>query len=87
MRDGARSCRNRSGSGITGVDRCRISAGPRYEHGDVTVKPGDLLVIFSDGIIEAADGDDEGSGEERLISAIGGKWQSSRQRCAKSSSR
>jgi phosphoserine phosphatase RsbU/P len=34
------------------------------------IRPGDLLVIFSDGIVEATDADEEEFGEERLISVI-----------------
>ena len=47
-----------------------VLPGARYEYGEVAVHPGDLLVIFSDGIIEAADADDEEFGEERLISVV-----------------
>jgi sigma-B regulation protein RsbU (phosphoserine phosphatase) len=37
-----------------------------YEEDDVALVPGDLLVIFSDGITEARSEDDEEFGEERL---------------------
>jgi sigma-B regulation protein RsbU (phosphoserine phosphatase) len=47
-----------------------IVAGARYDYGEVMVEPGDLLVIFSDGIVEAPNANDEEFGEERLISTI-----------------
>jgi hypothetical protein len=46
----------------------------RYEYGEVIVQAGDLLVIFSDGIIEAADAHQQEFGEQRLISAIERTW-------------
>ena len=47
-------------------------AAARYETGDVMVEAGDLLVVYSDGIVEASDAQDEEFGEERLITAI--RW-------------
>jgi sigma-B regulation protein RsbU (phosphoserine phosphatase) len=44
----------------------------RYEQGSVTLREGDLLVAFTDGISEATDPHDEESGEERLIAAVEG---------------
>jgi phosphoserine phosphatase RsbU/P len=38
--------------------------------GEVTVQPGDLLVLYSDGIVEAANASEEEFGEERLCSII-----------------
>ncbi len=37
-----------------------------YEPGETRLRPGDLLVIFSDGLVEAADADDVEFGQERL---------------------
>ena len=41
-----------------------------YEEGHLTLAPGDRLVIYSDGITEAMDGDDEMFGEERLVELV-----------------
>jgi sigma-B regulation protein RsbU (phosphoserine phosphatase) len=38
-----------------------------YEEGSFAFEPGDLLVLFTDGISESMNGDDEEWGEERLI--------------------
>ncbi|MBV8864809.1 MAG: SpoIIE family protein phosphatase, partial [Acidobacteriaceae bacterium] len=38
-----------------------------YEQGSFALEPGDLLVLFTDGIPESMNGDDEEWGEERLI--------------------
>lgn len=42
----------------------------KYEIGDVTLSPGDLLVLYSDGITEAGLSDGEEFGEKRLISLV-----------------
>jgi sigma-B regulation protein RsbU (phosphoserine phosphatase) len=42
----------------------------RYEQGSVTLRDGDLLVAFTDGISEATDSQDNEFGEERLIAAV-----------------
>ena len=39
------------------------------------VGAGDLLVIYSDGIVEAADAHEQEFGEERLISVIERNWR------------
>src|SRR5260370_26492344 len=41
-----------------------------YRQGSVSLDPGDLLVIYSDGIVEASDHSDETFGEERLITVV-----------------
>jgi serine phosphatase RsbU (regulator of sigma subunit) len=41
-----------------------------FQYGEVLVEPEDLLVTFSDGIVEATRADDEEFGEDRLLSAI-----------------
>jgi sigma-B regulation protein RsbU (phosphoserine phosphatase) len=41
-----------------------------YDTGEVRVAPGDLLVIFSDGVTEAVDADGEEFGDERLAACL-----------------
>jgi sigma-B regulation protein RsbU (phosphoserine phosphatase) len=41
-----------------------------YEQGSVTIRPGDWLVAFTDGISEALDVSDEEWGEDRLMEAV-----------------
>jgi len=43
-----------------------------YEAFEVPMKPGDLLVIFSDGVTEATNAEDEEFGEDRLAKALEG---------------
>ncbi|MBI4519348.1 MAG: PP2C family protein-serine/threonine phosphatase [Gemmatimonadetes bacterium] len=51
-----------------------VLPGATYQQGEIRVEPGDLLAIFSDGVIEA-DGDaQEEFGEGRLVSAIRNAW-------------
>jgi sigma-B regulation protein RsbU (phosphoserine phosphatase) len=51
--------------------------GARYEQAEITVLPGDLLVVFSDGVLEAANAEDEEFGEERILLAIEQNWSGS----------
>ena len=44
--------------------------GVSYEESCVALSPGDLLVIYSDGITDALNGLDEAYGEPRLLSLI-----------------
>ncbi|HEV8285895.1 MAG TPA: PP2C family protein-serine/threonine phosphatase, partial [Chitinophagaceae bacterium] len=37
-----------------------------YEEGEIELRPGDRLVMFTDGVNEAGDGDGEEFGEERM---------------------
>jgi sigma-B regulation protein RsbU (phosphoserine phosphatase) len=48
--------------------------GARYTQAEVRVMPGDLLVVFSDGILEAANARDEEFGEVGVIAAIERNW-------------
>ena len=41
-----------------------------YQQGTVTLKPGDVLVAFTDGVSEAMNVEDEEWGEERLINTV-----------------
>jgi len=41
-----------------------------YRQGSVSLDPGDILVIYSDGIVEASDHSDESFGEDRLITVV-----------------
>lgn len=49
----------------------------RYVQASVRVCPGDLLVVFSDGILEAANALDEEFGEQGVIAAIERNWERS----------
>jgi len=48
-----------------------------YEQVRIAILPGDLLVVFSDGILEAANALDEEFGEERILAAIEERWEGS----------
>jgi sigma-B regulation protein RsbU (phosphoserine phosphatase) len=47
-----------------------VVAGAEYEQGQAEVNVGDLLVLYSDGVVEAANASDEQFGEERLLALI-----------------
>ena len=47
-----------------------IDAGAHFTSGVVTMAPGDLLVIFTDGLIEAVNGADWEFGESRLLEVV-----------------
>jgi sigma-B regulation protein RsbU (phosphoserine phosphatase) len=51
--------------------------GSLYLQGEVAVGPGDLLVMFSDGITEAENTSGEDFGEGRLLEAICNNWEAS----------
>jgi len=48
-----------------------INPGTRFPSGSATLAPGDLLVIFTDGVIEAVNERDEEFGEARLLAVLG----------------
>lgn len=41
-----------------------------YECGHVTLTPGDVLLIFTDGLVEAEDGNEQEYGESRMLSTL-----------------
>jgi hypothetical protein len=68
QRNGNGSCkisRLEEGGPILGVIPTAI-----YHQGEVTVQPGDLLVLYSDGIVEAANASEEEFGDERLCGIL-----------------
>jgi phosphoserine phosphatase RsbU/P len=42
----------------------------QYQEATVTLDPGDILVLFSDGVTEEVDPNDEQFGEERLANLV-----------------
>jgi sigma-B regulation protein RsbU (phosphoserine phosphatase) len=48
--------------------------GARYKQAQVSVEPGDLLVVFSDGILEAANSRDEEFGEDGVLASVRRNW-------------
>ncbi len=48
--------------------------GVRYRQATIDAEPGDLLVVFSDGILEAANEKDEEFGEEGIAASIERHW-------------
>jgi serine phosphatase RsbU (regulator of sigma subunit) len=54
-----------------------VQADARYRQGQAVVGSGDLLVIFSDGIPEAANAQEEEFGEARLQQVIEDNWENS----------
>jgi serine phosphatase RsbU (regulator of sigma subunit) len=54
-----------------------VLPGATYTQTKVHIQPGDLLVVFSDGILEAANSADEEFGEERILNAVEDNWMGS----------
>ena len=54
-----------------------VLPGATYRQSRVNVQPGDLLVVFSDGILEAANALDEEFGEDRILAAVEENWAGS----------
>lgn len=51
-----------------------VLPGARYKHAEVEVEPGDLLVIFSDGVSEAANAEGGEFGEDGIVEAVKRVW-------------
>ncbi len=64
----------RAGGGIERLERGGIPLGilsdAPYESGSLTLEKGDLLIIFTDGVVEAVNDRDEEFGEERLLATV-----------------
>jgi sigma-B regulation protein RsbU (phosphoserine phosphatase) len=41
-----------------------------YESGQLELEPGDLFVLFTDGVVEAQNGDGEEYGQDRLVALV-----------------
>lgn len=54
-----------------------VLPGATYQQTQVSILPGDLLVVFSDGILEAANAVDEEFGEERILAVVKENWEGS----------
>jgi phosphoserine phosphatase RsbU/P len=57
-----------------------IRADGRYDSGSAALAPGDLLVIFTDGLVEALNEREEEFGEMRLLQALGEKQGSAEEK-------
>jgi len=44
---------------------------PTYEEEETPLRAGDTLILYSDGVSDAADANDETFGEERLLACLG----------------
>ncbi len=47
-----------------------VLAGAEFQQGSVRLDPGDILVLYSDGIVEATNDADEEFGEDRVLAAV-----------------
>jgi serine phosphatase RsbU (regulator of sigma subunit) len=52
-----------------------VVPGARYKQAEVDIEPGDLLVVFSDGISEAANAAGDEFGEEGIIESVMRNWK------------
>ena len=67
----------KSGGTANGIERLEtggpvlgILPGTSYSQGEVRFEPGDLLFLFSDGLVEATNDSDEEFGEDRLLQLL-----------------
>jgi sigma-B regulation protein RsbU (phosphoserine phosphatase) len=61
----------------TGGPVMGLLPGANFQQGEEFVAPGDLLVAFSDGVVEATDPAGEEFGDKRLLAAIEDLWDAS----------
>jgi len=54
-----------------------VLPGARYRPAEIAIEPGDLLVVFSDGVSEAANAAGEEFGEEGIIESVKREWRNS----------
>ncbi len=54
-----------------------VLPGARYRQAEVDIEPGDLLVIFSDGVSEAANAEGAEFGEDGIVESVKRVWQNS----------
>jgi hypothetical protein len=52
-----------------------VLPGARYRQAEVDIEPGDLLVVFSDGVSEATNAAGEEFGEEGIIDSVTREWK------------
>jgi sigma-B regulation protein RsbU (phosphoserine phosphatase) len=72
----------RDGSGPPRVERLQpngtvlgLFTDLTYEQQQVTLEPGDLLAVFSDGVTDAINAEGELFGEERLVDVLSSQWE------------
>jgi sigma-B regulation protein RsbU (phosphoserine phosphatase) len=51
-----------------------VLPGATYRQSQIAILPGDLLVVFSDGIFEAVNASDQEFGEERILDVVKENW-------------
>jgi hypothetical protein len=54
-----------------------VLPGARYKQAEIDIEPGDLLVVFSDGVSEAANAQGAEFGEEGIIESVKREWRNS----------
>jgi serine phosphatase RsbU (regulator of sigma subunit) len=54
-----------------------VLPGAAYKQARLRVQPDDLLIVFSDGVLEAANAEDEEFGEERILATVQQNWNRS----------
>ncbi len=52
-----------------------VLPGARYKQAEVDIEPGDLLIVFSDGVSEATNATGDEFGEEGIIESVKREWQ------------
>jgi hypothetical protein len=54
-----------------------VLPGARYKQAEIDIEPGDILVVFSDGVSEATNAQGAEFGEEGIIESVKREWQKS----------